>query len=112
MGIPNLRKNSCMFGSISAGPVARVFSVVRMLTTAGPTLSTKLVKSGRACACADCGASDKPPRTGTSKAALRTAALQRLAQVRGRLGEDKVADSTGRPGEAERFRLMVTSKGR
>ncbi len=44
-GMPKRRKNSCIWSS--GEPLRRTRSMVRMLTTAGPTWSTNTVKSGR-----------------------------------------------------------------
>ena len=59
MGMPKRRKNSSIWGSISARPLRVGRSVVRMLTTLGPTRSTSSVKSGRLPICAAAGA-DQP----------------------------------------------------
>ncbi|MNV73629.1 hypothetical protein D3C71_1667920 [compost metagenome] len=79
MGTPKRRKNSNISSSMPlALPRAVAFSTVRMLTTEGPTWSTKSVKSGNPLTTADgcalatpCGKTnrlDAPAKTLTSAA--------------------------------------------
>ncbi|MNT35036.1 hypothetical protein D3C72_1710480 [compost metagenome] len=69
------RKNSCISSSISPLPPPRcaTFSTVRMLTTDGPTWSTRSVKSGsvRVCACTDSTGRKVAPAVSASAKASR-----------------------------------------
>ena len=74
MGMPKRRKNSSMLGSTSPAPgaLARPRSMVRMLTTEGPTRSTSSVKSGKACADTTGGsASAAAPSTAAASCSMR-----------------------------------------
>ena len=75
IGIPKRRKNSSMLGSSSESPLPLPLlrrSVVRMLTTEGPTRSTSSVKSGNetigCCARTGCGANAAPARKSEASA--------------------------------------------